>query len=87
MLLMTTFDEIDPRALARSNDLDRTAGHVLDRSRAMTRNHALFIGFSTEPGPARLCYRKAGNDSGQWRDIEPDKSLVMYRISVPIADR
>jgi hypothetical protein len=84
-LLLTTFDEIDPESLSGNWEVGRTAGHTLDRSLAMTRNHALFVGFSREPGPARLCYRKSEASSMRWRDIEPDESLVMYRISVPIA--
>lgn len=86
MLLMTTFDEIDPASIRRNRELNRTAGHVLDRSLAMTRNQALFVGFSYEPGPARLCYRKSqAGVSRRWKDIEPNESVVMYRISVPIA--
>jgi len=86
MMLMTTFDEIDPASIRSNRELNRTAGHVLDRSLAMTRNQALFVGFSYEPGPARLCYRKSqAGVSRRWRDIEPDKSVIMYRISVPIA--
>ena len=85
MLLMTTFDEIDPDSISRNRELGRTAGHGLDRSLAMTRDHALFVGFSEQPGPARLCYRKSQTGSRKWRDIEPDESLVMYRISMPIA--
>ena len=45
---------------------------------------ALFVGFSEEPGPLRLCRRKPGADVGAWKAIKPSSSLVMYRIAVPV---
>ena len=86
MLLLSTFDKIDMRKLSQSNQtVMRSQGRRLDRSLDLTNNVALFIGFSRDPGPARLCWRKPGANRDAWRPIHPSRARVMYRIAIPIA--
>ena len=84
LLLLTAFSEIDQRDLSQRGGIDRSQGQRLDRSRYLTRNTALLVGFSKDPGPARLCWRKAGTERGGWKPIDPSQSNVMYRIAIPV---
>ncbi len=82
LLLLTFYEELDQweSSLRR---LDRSEGRVLDASQLLTRDTALFVGFSNDPGPARLCWRRAASN-GKWKPIEPDQSRTMYRFTIPI---
>lgn len=87
MLLLSTFEEINPRTLAEGHEsVRRSRGQDLDRSIHLTRGTALFVGFAGQPGPARLCYRKAGGDADDWDPLEPDRATVMYRIMIPVSE-
>lgn len=88
MLLFATFDEIDQRDLRRRNQaLERSSGEWLDLSAQLGRGTAVFIGFSEAPSPVRLCYRRPyGSTPGRWFPIEPARSNVMYRFTIPIHD-
>jgi len=86
LLLLTTFDTVDQsNQRTRGQEVGRSQGHRLDRSSHLTKHTALFVGFSRDPSPARLCWRKPRKTSGGWKAIHPDESYVMYRIEMPIA--
>lgn len=83
MLLLTVFDETDQDQLVQNEArVIRSGGQQLDRSHFLCAGRALFVGFSQDPGPTRLCWRTPGKDD--WRPITPDSAKVMYRISMPI---
>ena len=86
LMLLTTFDEIDQTAMRQrhDNELYRTACEHLDLSMKMRRDTALFIGFSRQPGPTRLCRRTTSG--GEWRAIEPEQATVMYRVLIPVGE-
>lgn len=82
LLLLTMFDELNMKVDAFRR-LDRSQGRLLDRSTAITRDTALFVGFGNDPGPARLCWRRSGSNRA-FKPIEPSASRTMYRISIPV---
>ncbi|NLX13045.1 MAG: hypothetical protein GXY44_05230 [Phycisphaerales bacterium] len=82
LMLMTTFDELPQHEMIKENqEIGRSRGQRLDRSSLLRGNYALLLGFSTDPGPARLCWRRG---EGKWRPVTPDRARVMYRIEIPI---
>jgi len=83
MLLLTFFDELNVDRDDAFRRLDRSEGRLLDRSLAVTRDTALFVGFGEDAGPARLCWRRNGS-TREFRAIEPSVSRTMYRISIPV---
>lgn len=84
MMLMSLYDESDPAEFAeRGSSLRRSFGTDLECSLDLTRDTAMFIGFSNSPGPARICYRDAGSKR-RFLPVEPDDAIVMYRIAVPV---
>ena len=86
LLLMSLYDELDQNETHKSGfELLRSRGHELDRSAFLRQNTALFLGFSRDPGPARLCYRDAGTKQ-KWAALQPAQADVVYRITVPIAE-
>ncbi len=85
LLLMTTFDEIAQQDMLRENqEICRSRGQRLDRSSLLRGDYALLLGFSDDPGPARLCWRRG---EGKWRPVTPDQAHVMYRIEIPVSSR
>ncbi len=52
----------------------------LDVSHFVDTRTALFIGFSTNPGPVTLC---TGGD-GAYRAVSPSAAMTMYRILIPL---
>jgi hypothetical protein len=83
LLLLTTYEEIDPRMIGQA-DICRTRGWELDRSSSLNEQTALLVGFAlNDPGPLRLCWRSAGT-AARWRPIQPAESRVMYRFTVPV---
>lgn len=83
LLLLSLYEEVDvQRALAEGSEVHRSCGLDLDRSHYLLPQTALFVGFSRDPGPLRLCYRKS--DRGQWTPIAPSYADVMYRIAIPV---
>ncbi|UCD28356.1 MAG: hypothetical protein JSV03_14925 [Planctomycetota bacterium] len=86
LLLLTTFDDVDQWQIKqKGQEIGRSQGQRLDRSSVLTKDTALFVGFSEDPGPARLCRRKPGTSTGSWKAIQPSESHIMYRIKIPIA--
>ncbi len=86
LLLLSTFGELDPGQFEDGSPaVVRSQGQRLDRWSYLTRDTALFVGFSRDPGPARLCWRKPGAAGTRWRPIHPSRACVMYRIAIPIA--
>jgi len=86
LLLLTTYDDIDTDLFTNSwHDIGRSHGQRLDRSPFVNNHTALLVGFSEDPSPCRLCWRKPGAKSNKWKPIHPDESHVMYRIEIPIA--
>ncbi len=86
LLLATTFEEFRPAADAggwRTRGLARTYLTGMDVSRLLTREAALFIGFSETPGPARLCCRPSGTNR-RYRSLTPGRALTMYRVLIPL---
>jgi hypothetical protein len=87
VLLLTTFEEIDPYELdQRQRLVTRSIGTRLDRSDRITRDQALFVGFGRDPGPARLCWRRPREEPGGWRALSPARSRVVYRMAIPIEE-
>ncbi|HSW45197.1 MAG TPA: hypothetical protein VLM89_06460 [Phycisphaerae bacterium] len=85
LLLTTFYDEINlGGALAEGRELHRSHLTDLDRSNELTPETALLVGFSRDPGPMRLCYRKSDRAGGRWTALVPQWADVMYRISVPV---
>jgi len=86
LLLMSLYDEFDQNETRKSGfDLTRSRGHELDRSAHLRQNTALFVGFSRDPGPARLCYREAGTKQ-KWAALQPTQADVVYRMAVPVME-
>ena len=50
----------------------------------ITRDYMLFIGFSNHAGPVSLCSRSG---SGRYRQLDPQESLVAYRVLIPVQHR
>ena len=87
MLLMTLFSEIDrDRFQGTGCTVKSSEGEVLDRSLDLRGDNALFVGFSRERGPSRLCYRQAGATGRSWKILDPGKADVVYRMTVPIGE-
>ncbi len=85
LLVLTVYNEIDTmRLLQEGNELHREYGVDLDRSDYLWPDQALLVGFSRDPGPTRLCYRKAQDGEGRWSAINPSESAVMYRVAIPV---
>ncbi len=83
LLLMSTFDEIAQIEMLRQNqEIGRSRGQRLDRSSLLRGEYALLLGFSDDPGPARLCWRRG---EGKWRAVTPNQAHVMYRIEIPVS--
>lgn len=82
LLLLTTFRELEEQ---RGSAIRLTPSYLseLDLSDQLTKDVMLFIGFSDEPGPGRLCYRATGS-SRAFRAIQPATSLTMYRVLIPV---
>lgn len=87
LLLMSLYDEFDQNEIRKSGlDLSRSRGHELDRSAYLRQHVALFVGFSRDPGPTRLCHRDAGTKQ-KWTPLQPTQADVVYRMAVPIAEQ
>lgn len=87
LLLLTTWTEYDPTLVAVPlQAYELLAGHLrrLDLSGNLTRNRALLVGFTREPGPARLCVRPGGKKRRDFEPIEPSEARTMFRISLPV---
>ena len=87
LLLLTLYQEIDrDEVLRKGYELIRSHGQRLDWSDHLTQDTALFVGFSREPGPSRLCYRPAGQDNRRFKAIQPSQADAVYRVAVPIEE-
>ena len=87
LLLLTTWTEYDPTLDAVPlQAYELVAGHLrrLDLSENLTSNRALLVGFTREPGPARLCVRPGGKKRRDFEPIEPSEARTMFRISLPV---
>jgi hypothetical protein len=85
LMLLSTFEEIPPsEMMGRSMPPFRSSGQELDCSDMLTDSRALFVGFSRDAGPARVCCRVAGSNR-KWDAILPKRSTVMYRFVIPIS--
>ena len=83
LLLLSVYEEVDiQRSVSEANEVHRSWGLDLDRSHYLLPRTALFVGFSRDPAPLRLCYRKS--DRGHWAPISPSYADVMYRIAIPV---
>jgi len=88
LLLLTLSDELDQSDLFTGGQYIRQSrSQELDRSRQLTREMALLVGFAddADAGPARLCWRPAGQGVGGWRAVQPDHPRTVYRVSIPVA--
>ncbi len=83
LLLSTVYSELD-RSSQQVRELTNSNVRELDLSNRIGRYQALLVGFSDEPGPARLCWRPGGNSDAAWRPIHPSKARVMYRTLIPV---
>jgi hypothetical protein len=85
LMLLSTFDEFKPqtRSVFGATVLARSYLDKLDLTPLLTEDVMLLIGFSDDPGPARLCYRRAGSE-GEYRALQPRSSLTVYRVWIPI---
>ncbi len=84
LLVLTTFQEIARSELEYPEMLERSVGAEIDRSSAILKHQALFVGFADGPGPTRLCWRSSDGWSQRWRPVEPSTSRVMYRFVIPV---
>jgi len=83
---MSLYDEVDQSEPHKSGfELLRSRGHDLDRSAYLRQNTALFVGFSRDAGPARLCYRDAGTKQ-KWSPLKPIQADVVYRMAIPVVE-
>ena len=72
LLLTSTFAEVEVESGRFGRDLLRTYLSNQDLSDLMTKDVALFIGFSSKPGPTRLCCRPAGSRR-DFRAVQPER--------------
>ncbi len=85
LLLLSFYDDAALVGLLRDGqELARSQGRELEMSARLEAGTAVFIGFSDNPGPARLCRRKPGAEADAWKPIVPSRAAVMYRFTVPI---
>ncbi|MBI4579470.1 MAG: hypothetical protein HY718_07195 [Planctomycetes bacterium] len=85
-LLLLTFYRDAPltNLLVDGRELSRSQGEELEMWSCLDGNTALFVGFSEQPSPLRLCRRKPGGDVDDWKPLKPSQSVVMYRFTVPV---
>ncbi len=81
LLLLSTYSEVDPNVLEKRSVV-RPTGANLDCATLITEDRALFVGFSRDPGPAKLFGRNSENDD--WDAYGVSDSLVMYRVWIPV---
>lgn len=85
LLLLTFYSELLGSNLMRDEASPfRSQGQDLEMSTQVQPGVALFVGFSEDPGPLRLCKRKPGSGPDAWKPIQPSESVVMYRVLVPV---
>ncbi len=86
LLLLSFFNDPVVMGLTRpGEELVRSHGQQLDISSTWEGDTAVFIGFSEDPGPLRLCRRSPdSSDVDDWKAIKPARSVVMYRFFVPV---
>lgn len=85
LLLLTFYHDPMVRNLIRHDVIPvRSQGEELEMSAEVQPGMALFVGFSENPGPLRLCKRKPGGGPAAWKAIQPSQSVVMYRELVPV---
>jgi hypothetical protein len=85
LLLLTFFGDPTIRSLLdNGEELTRSYGDHLEMWQYIDGRNALFVGFSDDPGPLRLCRRKPGSGVDAWRAMKPSRSTVMYRFVVPV---
>jgi len=84
LLVLSTYDGINEQRVfsGSASEVMRSQGQRLDRSSVLSGSTALFVGFSKNSGPARLCVRSTG--SKRWKAMQPETANVMYRIAIPI---
>ncbi len=93
MLLASTMGELDPESLKSitaqvtgvSQTWSRDRLRWLDLRNQLTRDTAILIGFTQDPGPTRL-FRRSGTNRYRVIEPEPEYSWTMYRIRIPITD-
>ena len=81
--LLSFYGEIEPTTLDRRS-IERSTGREIDCSDRLSRQTALFVGFSRDPSPARLCGRVSGGNDNEWEPYKVSRSLVMYRVWIPV---
>jgi len=85
-LLMTVLADINPMAFKGSvfggyPVFSRARCRQLDISSHLKRRTAIFVGFSEEAGPVRLCVRTGNRE---YTSAEPKKAGTVYRFTVPV---
>lgn len=91
LLLATTMGEMDPDTLksvtsqltGMNQSWSRDRLRWLDLGNQMTRDTAILIGFSRDPGPTRL-FRRTGDKRYRAIEPEPEYSWTMYRVLLPV---
>lgn len=90
LLLVSTLGELDPNALAGAVEQvwglktwSRDRLRRLDLREQLQPDAVILIGFADDPGPMRL-FRREGDRPFRLLEPEPQKSLTMYRIRIPV---
>jgi hypothetical protein len=85
LLILSFLNELEPRSVSTEwgSDFARSRLRDIDLSNALTPKQAFVIGFTREPGPARICTRPAGSDR-DFRPVNPRSARTMYRFAVPV---
>lgn len=85
LLILSFLNELEPKSASAewASDFARSRLRDIDLSNALTPQQAFVIGFTREPGPARICTRPAGSDR-DFRPVNPRSARTMYRFAVPV---
>lgn len=87
LLLVTVLSDLDPTMFQNhfggSMAFSAERCRQLDLSDLLTRRTAIFVGFSNQPGPARL-YARTGNRDYRPIDPDPAHTVTMYRVLLEV---
>ena len=91
LLLLSTIGDFDPGVIAGGfgqmfgrKTWSRDRMRQLDLKDRLTTDAVILIGFSNEPGPIRLAYRRNGRGDFRVVPVESGHAHTMYRIRIPI---
>ncbi len=85
VLLLTVASDVDPSLFKVPDYMERPVFsrercRQLDLSQQLTRDSAVFVGFSRTAGPARLCV----GSGGKYAPVEPQWAATVYRFVIPV---